>query len=281
MEVRDTLEPCGGNVSESSVHAGHSLVPGAAGSGTILHVPHSSTTIPPDVRQGILISDDELAYELALMTDAHTEVIAERAASAALSPPWIFVNRLSRLVVDPERFTDESEVMRRVGMGPVYTRTAAGKLLRADDASAELALLQAWFHPYAKAMTDLVEERLAAAGRVTIIDVHSFPSQRLPYEIGAEGRPAICLGTHPYHTPTRLSVAAREVFAACGDVDENAPFDGCYVPSTHFGTNARVSALMVEIRRDLYMAQPGGPPTDGMTLVAGCLTALIDALART
>jgi hypothetical protein len=38
---------------------------------------------------------------------------------------------------------------------------------------------------------------------------------------------------------------------------------------------------MVEIRRDIYMAEPGGPPTDGMTAVAGSLTALIDALVRT
>ena len=281
MEMRDTPRLFGGIVSEASVHPGHLLVPGAAGSGTILHVPHSSRTIPPDVRQGILLGDDELAYELALMTDAHTELIAERAASAALSPPWMFVNRMSRLVVDPERFTDESEVMRQAGMGPVYTRTAAGKRLRAEDDAAELALLQAWFHPYARAMTDLVDERLAATGRVTIIDVHSYPSHRLPYEIGAQRRPAICLGTHPFHTPGRLLAAALEVFAACGDVDENTPFDGCYVPVNHFGTDARVSALMVEIRRDIYMAEPGGPPTDGMTTVVGSLTALIDALART
>ncbi len=255
-------------------------MPGAAGSGTILHVPHSSRAIPPEVRQGILLSDDDLADELALMTDAHTDVIAERAASASLNPPWMFVNQLSRLVVDPERFTDDSEVMRRVGMGAVYTRTAGGNRLRSDDEYAEAGLLHAWFHPYAKAMTDLVDERLTTTGRVTIIDVHSFPSQRLPYEIGGKRRPAICLGTHPYHTPTRLAAAAREIFAACGDVDENTPFDGCYVPQRHFATDARVSAIMVEIRRDIYMAGPGGPPTDGITIVAGCLTALIDALAR-
>jgi N-formylglutamate amidohydrolase len=75
--------------------------------------------------------------------------------------------------------------------------------------------------------------------------------------------------------------AARATFDACGDVDENTPFDGCYVPQKHFGTDGRVSAIMVEIRRDIYMAEPGGPPIDGMTTVAGCLTALIDAIAGT
>jgi len=266
-------------VSRSDVYIGHRAVPGSTDSWTILHVPHSSLTIPPDVRQRILVGDDELAHELALMTDAHTDVIAERAASAAEQRPWSFVNQLSRLVVDPERFTDERETMRAVGMGPVYTHTSAGVRLRHDDAAAERDLLADWFHPYAEAMADLVDGRLAATGRATIIDVHSYPSQRLPYEIGGEGRPAICLGTDEVHTPGWLLTAAREAFAALGDVDSDTPFAGCYVPQKH-AKDKRVSALMVEIRRDLYMVEPGGPPTEGLVAVSRCLATLIDAVAR-
>ena len=69
---------------------------GAPTSGVILHVPHSSRHIPPDVRASILLDDDALAAELDQMTDAHTSVIASQAASSA----WVFVNRHSRLVVD-------------------------------------------------------------------------------------------------------------------------------------------------------------------------------------
>jgi N-formylglutamate amidohydrolase len=269
-----------GNKSRPTIHIGHSLEPGAADSGTILHVPHSSRMIPQDVRQSIGLDDADLAYELAVMTDAHTDLIADQAASAASSRPWMFVNRLSRLVIDPERFPDERETMRRVGMGAVYTRTAAGERLRADDPTAERQLLDDWFHPYANAMTAVVEERLARVGRVAIIDVHSYPSQRLPYELGGEQRPSVCLGTDPFHTPPWLLAKAREMFAACGDLGENTPFAGCYVPLGHFEKDPRVSALMVEIRRDIYMVEPGGPPTDGITAVSGSLTALIDALSR-
>ncbi len=246
----------------------------------ILHVPHSSWTIPLDVRAGILLDDGDLAHELALMTDAHTDVIAERAASTARNRPWTFVNELSRLVVDPERFTDERESMRQVGMGAVYTHTSSGEPLRNNDDEAERELLAAWFHPYAKAMTDLVDAKIAATGRAIIIDVHSYPSQRLPYEIGDEGRPAICLGTDEYHTPDSLLAAAREAFAACGDIDADTPFAGCYVPERHFGKDERVTALMVEIRRDIYMVEPGGPPTHGLATVSRCLAALIDAIAQ-
>jgi N-formylglutamate deformylase len=55
------------------------------------------------------------------LTDAHTEELAIRAAEGAALRPWLFVNRLSRLVVDPERLPDEGEEMRAVGMGACPT----------------------------------------------------------------------------------------------------------------------------------------------------------------
>jgi len=39
----------------------------------ILHIPHSFTRIPEDIRKTILLSDHELELELLRMTDAFTE----------------------------------------------------------------------------------------------------------------------------------------------------------------------------------------------------------------
>jgi len=226
-----------------------------------------------------MLGDEALAAELAHMTDAHTDVIADRAAAAAHRTPWSLVNLLSRLVVDPERLPDDREGMRAVGMGAVYTRTSDGQLLRSvDDAAAEDDLLARWYWPYGQAMTDLVDSRLAATGRATIIDVHSYPSRRLPYELGGELRPDVCLGTDTNHTPDWLLDCGREAFASCGSIAVNTPFAGCYVPLNHLGKEPRVSALMVEIRRDLYMIQPGGQPTNGMAAVIASLTRLIDVV---
>jgi len=58
----------------------------------------------------------------------------------------------------------------------------------------------------------------------------------------------------------------------------NTPFAGCYVPLKHHGKEPRVSALMVEIRRDIYMVEPGGQPTNGIAAVIASLTRLIDAV---
>lgn len=97
--------------------AAFEILPGDPGSTVILQVPHSSTSIPAPVRAGIVLDDEALAFELAAITDADTDLIAEGAAEAASARLWIFVNRASRLVIDPERFPDEREELNAVGCG--------------------------------------------------------------------------------------------------------------------------------------------------------------------
>ncbi|MEG8279116.1 N-formylglutamate amidohydrolase [Streptomyces sp. AHA2] len=256
------------------------LLPGAAGSPVILHVPHASREIPAAVRAGIVLGDGELARELDHITDAHTDRIAEVAAGLAGVTPWRFVNRLSRLVVDPERFPDEREEMLAVGMGAVYTRTTHGEALRPAGADTG-PLVERCFLPYARAMTRAVADRLAATGRAVIIDVHSYPSRRLPYELHGEGpRPPVCLGTDSFHTPAALVDSARRAFGRAElDTELDTPFSGTYVPLEFHGIRPEVSALMVEIRRDTYMSEPGGPAGPGLERLAGALARLTDAVS--
>ncbi|BCL26441.1 N-formylglutamate amidohydrolase [Streptomyces aurantiacus] len=259
--------------------AAYRLVPGAPGSPVILHVPHSSRTVPADARSTIVLDDAALERELDHITDSHTARIAAEAAARSTEEPWRFVNQLSRLVVDPERFPDEREEMRTVGMGAVYTRTTHGDHLRALGADAEQLLLDRYFHPYAAAMTDAVTRRLAAVGRAVIIDVHSYPSERLPYELHGDGpRPPVCLGHDPFHTPPDLLAHAEKAFAGFGGTGIDSPFAGTYVPLKHYGNDRRVSALMIEIRRDVYMTEPGGPAGPGLDRVAAALAKLVDAV---
>ena len=233
----------------------HRIVPGARHSPVLLHVPHAATAIPAEVRAGLLLDDGELAAELAAMTDAHTGEVARAAADLSPTRPWLFLNTLSRLVIDPERFPDDREEMAAVGMGAVYTRTSDGRPLRTGDHS---WLLDRWFEPYARGLADLVDARLAAVGRVSIVDVHSYPRERLPYERGGAHRPAVCLGRDADHTPDWLLEAARASFAVVGDTAVNTPFAGCYVPLRHYRRDERVTGVMVELRRDVA-GEPGVP----------------------
>jgi N-formylglutamate amidohydrolase len=259
---------------------GYRTITGSADSPVVLHVPHASRRVPESARKRILLGDAALSTELDRMTDTDTDLIAARAALAVAERPWIFEDLVSRLVVDPERFPDEREEMRAVGMGAVYTRTSQGEVLREEDPADDRSLLEEFFDPYARAMSDLVEDRLAATGRAVVIDVHSYPSLALPYELHGDGaRPAVCLGTDEFHTPGWLLDAAREAFGGCGEIALNTPFAGCYVPLRHYGRNRAVSALMLELRRDVYLAEPAGPQTTGFTALAEALSVLVERVA--
>lgn len=208
------------------VSASYRLVAGAPDSPVILHVPHSSRVIPPDVRSGIVLEDAALEWELDHITDSHTARIASTAAERCATGPWQFVNQLSRLVVDPERFPDEREEMLAVGMGAVYTRTTHREELRPADHDGQ-QLVERYFYPYATAVTDAVTQRLAAVGRAVIIDVHSYPTERLPYELHGDGpRPPICLGRDAFHTPADLLAHAEKAFAGFGGTGVNTPSRG-------------------------------------------------------
>ncbi|QGV82164.1 N-formylglutamate amidohydrolase [Streptomyces ficellus] len=255
------------------------LHPGAPGSPVVLHVPHSSRVVPGDVRAGIVLDDRALAEELDHITDAYTERIAATAAGAARVAPWRFVNGLSRLVVDPERFPDEREEMLAVGMGAVYTRTTHREVLRPDDTDAR-PLIDRYFRPYAEAMEAAVAERLAAVGRVVVVDVHSYPAKVLPYELHGDGpRPPVCLGTDSFHTPDGLLDAARRAFGGFGGTGLNSPFGGTYMPLRYYGREPRVSALMVEIRRDLYLDERGAPRDEGVAALARALAGLVEEIS--
>ncbi len=93
----------------------------------VLHLPHATTLIPEDLRDDFLSSDEDLQEEVNRITDHATDVIFQKAfpkANAIVFP-------VCRLVVDPERFSDDSqEPMSQVGMGVTYTRGSLSQPLR-------------------------------------------------------------------------------------------------------------------------------------------------------
>ena len=160
----------------------------------MLHLPHASTFIPEDLRDDFLLSDQELLAELNRITDHATDVIFKQVFPEAKA----IVFPVSRLVVDPERFSEDSqESMSQVEMGVTYTRESLRQLLRELPSKVKREeLLEQYYIPHHQKLTEAVEESLLANGHCLIIDGHSFPSKVLPYELNAEAaRPDFCLGT--------------------------------------------------------------------------------------
>jgi N-formylglutamate deformylase len=246
----------------------------------VIHVPHTSKVVPPDLSPPFLLKPAGLERELLAMTDHYTDELFALPAEQALCVRY----PVSRLVVDPERFEDdEKEAMASRGMGAVHVRTSDGRALRAEPTPAEReALLDRFYRPHHAALEAAVRTALAANEYCFVLDGHSFPSRPLPYELDqAPDRPTICLGTDSFHTPAWLRDRAAERFAARGwSVAIDRPFCGALVPSAFHGGDGRVMALMVEVNRSAYMNEKSGKKLRGFDAFATQLRAVLAEIAE-
>jgi N-formylglutamate deformylase len=226
----------------------------------VFHAPHTSTRIPPEDRDGILLDDDALGQELVKLTDHHADLllIPEGLIRAAVTP------NVSRLVVDVERFLDDDrEPMAHVGMGAIYTRTSDGRPLRAAPTPEQRRrLLDAYYHPHHARLSAAVQAALDAHGHALILDLHTFPDVPLPCDVDqTPGRPDICIGTDAFHTPRELRDAVVEQLTGAGfSVVVDRPYSGAIVPQNHAHRDQRVGSIMIEVNRRLYL-QPDGATT--------------------
>lgn len=247
----------------------------SATSPVILHVPHSSRFIPEICRPSFVIGPEAVERQLDLLVDSHTDRIAD-----AVPLTSRVQHGLVRLVVDVERFPDESEEMNAVGMGVLYTHGARREQIRRPSADEREALMT-YFDAYSRAFADLVGATLAVHGQATIIDVHSFGTHALPFERhGTDRRPQVCLGADEFHTPARLVEQAIAAFAGFETI-VNEPFRGSYVPLRFYQCDARVHSLMIEIRRDQYMDETTLEiDPRGFSAIGVGLSRLVESLAN-
>ncbi len=242
----------------------------------LLHIPHSSTAIPPDVRPGILLDDDELAREILTITDLYTDELFQFAGAARVANPW------SRLVFDPERFRDDSdEPMARFGLGAIYVKTVQGEPLRELTAAGREAMLRRFYDPYHAELDREVTRILERSGRCLIVDCHSFTSRALPFETDrVSPRPDICIGTDDFHTPRALSLKIEELAAARGlSTRRDWPFAGAITPLRYFRQETRVRSVMIEVNRGLYLEEATGVHASGFVAAKSLIADLLAELA--
>jgi N-formylglutamate amidohydrolase len=248
----------------------------------VLHIPHSSRHVPSEERQTILLDDAALDNELLRMTDAYTDElfpVTPFEAGRVVFP-------VSRLVCDVERFpSDEDEPMASRGMGAFYTRTSMGIILRPPpDSATRQSLLDRWYWPHHSKLERMVDDVVRRLGRCLIVDCHSFPSVALPYELDQrEERADFCIGTDAVHTP---AVIRDAIVAAVKEtrysVAVDAPFAGALVPLSCYQKDDRISSVMIEVNRRLYMDEQSGRRSPDLRAAVGRLVeAVAEAAART
>jgi N-formylglutamate deformylase len=245
---------------------------------TILHIPYSSAVIPARYLSDYLLSEADLKAENSVMSDLFTdELFCHRLRPSAVFP-------YSRLFVDVERFKDRAlEPMEARGMGALYTHGHRNQRIRQElDEARRDQIITEYYDAHHARLTSLVEETLNSRGQVLIIDCHSFPRERLPYELAEDrARPEICIGTDAFHTPDGLGKIAKAKFEDLGySVETNFPFSGSLVPIQYYRKDSRVVSVMIEIRRDLYLDQDSWKRSENFLKVKSDIQVVMETLER-
>jgi len=237
----------------------------------VFHVPHDATVIPDAVKWQFALDTAELRTEVIKMTDHLTLDLF----TAGVPACQIVRATVSRLVVDVERFADDSlEPMSASGMGVVYQQTSDGKPLRHPITVGDRqVLIDTYYKPHHARLSATTQQILEQSGGVLLIDAHSFSSTPLPCETDQQmPRPDICIGTDDFHTPKFLSDAFIAAFEAAGfDVRLNSPFSGAMVPMFHYRKESRLNAVMIEVNRKLYLNEATGLANENFSVVADAI----------
>lgn len=111
----------------------------------LIHVPHASIVIPDEVIGDFFIDPEELCHQQLRLTDWFTDELF----TAGFPPGQVLTAPVSRLVVDVERFPDDSvEPCSKVGMGATYLKTVAGRPLRSLSPERRQYLLDTYYWPH-------------------------------------------------------------------------------------------------------------------------------------
>ena len=129
----------------------------------ILHVPHSSTTIP--LTDGYVINDEAMAKEMLKLTDWYTDDLFQSDEHEMIKANF------SRIFCDPERFADDSqEIMAQYGMGVLYEKNDDGELMRVVTPELRKRILKDYYWPHHAKLSNAVNKQLQLYGKALILD---------------------------------------------------------------------------------------------------------------
>ena len=241
----------------------------------LIHIPHSSYIIPEKYKKLFCLSDKEIFKEQIKMTDSYTDELFNVTGITKMIFP------ISRLICDVERFRDESkEEMTRQGMWVCYTKTSSLNPLKRVTEKHKQNILKLYYDKHHFHFEKQIENMLKEHKQNLIIDAHSFSSTPLPYELHSQNfRPDICIGTNNFHTPNRIAEYFYNAFTELGyKVGINNPFCGTIVPLKFYNKDKRVSSIMIEVNRSLYMNESNGKKSANFDIVKKDINKIISSL---
>lgn len=239
----------------------------------VFHIPHSSIEIP--LLEGYVSNQEQINQEIIKLTDWYTDDLFESEQDVKIIAPF------SRIFCDVERFADDDlEVMAKAGMGVLYEKFDNGDLLRMVTPELKEFVLKDYYWDHHNRLAQVVQERLKKFNSCLIVDCHSFPSSPLTRALVQEYEtPDFNIGTDPFHTPTYLIEASKDFFQSKGySLGVDTPYSGSIVPMEFYQKDQRVSSIMLEINRRMYLNEPTNEKSEGYSKTKGIIQDYIKLL---
>lgn len=253
--------------------------------------PHSGRHYPQDFLEASVLTPAQLRSS----EDAYTDLLVADAPQLGLP---LIAAQYPRAYVDLNRAANELDpaVIEGIARGPVNPRIASGlgviarvvangraiyhgKLARQEA----LARLSAIWHPYHRALDDLMGQAVRRFGQAILLDIHSMPRDALDTGPRYSGpRPDIVLGDR-YGAAADAAVmdALESALRAQGFViGKNTPFAGAHVVTTYGQPALARHAIQIEIDRALYMDEARIAPHGDFDEIRARLTGALAQMAR-
>lgn len=233
----------------------------------IVEVPHAGLTIPPVLRDEILVSEDAIARD----ADLHVDALYAQAPEAGAV---LLSARVSRYVVDLNRAPDDIDLdgadgPRRAGQprGVVWRVTTEGRpvLRRPLDYAALRQRIELFHAPYHTALRTELERTRERFGYAILVAGHSMPSTVRRGSREVERRADVVPGTLGRTSADRRVIDLVDAhFRSAGlSVRHDDPYRGGFT-TAHYGRPAEGwHAIQIEINRSLYMDELTLAPKNG------------------
>ncbi|OYU41340.1 MAG: N-formylglutamate amidohydrolase [Pseudorhodobacter sp. PARRP1] len=154
------------------------------------------------------------------------------------------------------------------GLGVIPRVVSGGRLIyrgKMPLAEAEARIAEVW-HPYHRALRQLLEDTHASFGEAVLIDCHSMPHEAIEgHGRPGQPKPDVVLGDRFGAAAGRHVMEAVEAaFQRAGlRVARNTPFAGAFIAQSYGRPSARRHVIQVEIDRGLYMDEASITPHAG------------------
>jgi len=254
--------------------------------------PHSGDRYPPELLAASRLdalelrrSEDFLVQELA----AEAPALGAPLLHARFPRAYIDVNR-EPYELDPALFEEPlpdyaNARSPRVaaGLGTVARIVASGQEIYARRLPLADALqrIERCYVPYHAALQQLIDETRRRFGFCVLLDCHSMPTLREPFDPLTPGLRAEAVLGDGHGTTVAFALVERALqrLAASGlAVARNAPYAGGFI-TRHYGRpEAGVHALQLELARRLYMDEQRMAAAPGFARVRSAVSSLIETL---